>query len=152
MWTGSSTPRSSYLTDIYEPATDINAAPIVMQSATPDTSDVSGEAARPSALIFDVRTADGVLYAYGGDTLLGTFSDLYVANQPKTNVGARIALGDTETANALASFVRENGAGNLWVISNAGDCHRGGRHCARRGGFYRGNFEGPRQYLARIRG
>ena len=64
-------PRSSYHTDIYEPATDINAAPIVMQSATPDTSDVSGEAARPSALIFDVRTADGVLYAYGGDTLLG---------------------------------------------------------------------------------
>ena len=111
-------PRSSYHTDIYEPATDINAAPIVMQSATPDTSDVSGEAARPSALIFDVRTADGVLYAYGGDTLLGTFSDLYVTNQPKTNVGARIALGDTETANALASFVRENGAGNLWVISN----------------------------------
>lgn len=111
-------PANSYKTDLYEPDTDVRAAPIIMQRATAATADVSGEGRRPSALIFDVRLEDGTLSAYDSETRLGAFSELYAVNQPKTNVGARLALGDKETANALAAFVRDNSAGNLWVISN----------------------------------
>ena len=42
----------------------------------------------------------------------------YKANQPKANVGVRIALGDTATAEALLKFIDDYSAGNLWVISN----------------------------------
>lgn len=111
-------PKSSYKVDIYEPDTDIRTAPIVMQTATEETNDVSGETKRPSALIFNIKTVDGVLHAFDGGTDLGTFADLYTANQPKANVGVRIALGDQETANALAAFAEKYSAGNLWVISN----------------------------------
>ena len=109
---------SGYAVDIYEPKTDVNAAPIVMQSATAATKNIAKQAKRPSALIFDVRLQNGSLDAYDGSTKLGTFASLYTANSAKANVGARIAFGDTATATALANYAREKGISNLWVISN----------------------------------
>ena len=111
-------PVKSYRNDIYEPDTDVNTAPIVMQSADADTKDVSELAKRPSALIFDLKVEEGVLKAYDGETLLGNFADLYALNQPKTNVGVRLTLGDTDTADALIQWALANRAGNLWAISN----------------------------------
>lgn len=109
---------ASYQVDLYEPATDVNAAPIIMQSATADIYDVSEEAKRPSAIIFDLKLEDNVLTAYAGQTKLGAFADLYRANQPKANVGVRIALGDTATAQKLAVWAQAEYVGNLWLISN----------------------------------
>ena len=110
-------PVASFRTDIYEPDTDVNTAPIVMQSATEFVSDVSDLAKRPSAIIFNVKVEGGVLKAYDGDKLLGNFTDLYKANQPKANVGVRVAMGDKATATALAAWAVDNRAGNLWAIS-----------------------------------
>ena len=111
-------PVKSFVTDLYEPDTDINTAPIVMQTATEFVSDVSGLEKRPSSIIFDLKLEQGVLNAYSGDKLLGTFDALYKANQPKANVGVRIALGDTATADALVEWAKPVRAGNLWVITN----------------------------------
>lgn len=109
---------TSYNVDLYEPVTDVNAAPIIMQSATADIYNVSAEEKRPSAIIFDLKLEDDVLNAYAGETKLGAFADLYTANQPKANVGVRIALGDTATAEELAVWAQAQGVGNLWLISN----------------------------------
>ncbi len=109
---------ASYEVDLYEPVTDVNTAPIIMQSATSGIYDVSGQAKRPSAIIFDLKVESGVLNAYDGTTNLGTFASLYAANQPKANVGVRIALGDQDTAGALATWATENTVGNLWLISS----------------------------------
>ncbi len=111
-------PVDSYKVDLYEPDTDVNAAPIVMQTATEAVRNVSGEAKRPSAMIFTVKAEEGVLNAYDGETQLGAFQELYDANHAMANVGVRIALGDKDTANAVASFAKEYSVGNLWVISN----------------------------------
>ena len=107
---------ASYDVDIYEPVTDVNTAPIIMQAATDATKDVSAETKRPSAVIFEVKVESGVLNAYDGATKLGTWSDLYAANCKKANVGARIS--DMDTATALADWAKEERVGNLWVISN----------------------------------
>lgn len=106
----------SYNVDIYESETDINAAPIVMQKADIETFNVSDKEKRPSALIFDVKAEDGILYAYDGDTKIGKFIDLYETNKPKANVGVRIY--DMESANLLVSWIHAERIGNLWVISN----------------------------------
>lgn len=109
---------ASYEVDLYEPVTDVNTAPIIMQAATSAVSDVSGNAKRPSAIIFDLKAESGTLSAYDGATKLGAFAALYAANQPKANVGVRIALGDQTTAAALADWAVANSVGNLWLISN----------------------------------
>lgn len=106
----------SYNVDIYEPETDINAAPIVMQKADSEIFDVSHEEKRPSALIFDVKAEDGILYAYDGDTKIGEFIALYETNKPKVNVGVRIY--DMESADILVSWIHAERIGNLWVISD----------------------------------
>ena len=111
-------PVDSYKVDLYEPDTDVNTAPIVMQTATEAVRNVSGETKRPSALIFTVKAEEGVLNAYDGEKLLGTFQELYNANHAKANVGVRIALGDKDTANAVAAFAKEHSVGNLWAISS----------------------------------
>lgn len=111
-------PTPSYNVDLYEPDTNIKAAPIVMQHATKTINDVSAAEKRPSAIIFDVKTENGVLYAYDGESCLGTFAALYALNCAKSNVGASVAMGDTAAANALGDFADKNKAGNLWVISN----------------------------------
>ncbi|MBQ4087178.1 MAG: glycerophosphodiester phosphodiesterase [Clostridia bacterium] len=115
-YTRSTKITESYEVDIYEPDTDIKTAPIVMQTANAATSDVSSEAKRPSALIFDVKAENGVLYAYDGDEKLGEFTALYKKNGSKANMGARIS--DMATAEALAEWVGRDRIGNLWVISN----------------------------------
>ena len=111
-------PIKAYEVDLYEPDTDVNTAPIVLQSATSEVTDVSSGAKRPSGIIFDVRLENGVLNACDGETKLGEFAALYETNHRKANVGARIALGDLATAKALAEWIVDNGAGNLWLISN----------------------------------
>lgn len=109
---------SGYAVDIYEPKTDVNAAPIVMQRATATTINIANQTKRPSALIFDIRLLDGTLTAYDGATNLGAFASLYTANCQKANIGARVSFGDTATATALANYAREHTISNLWVISN----------------------------------
>ena len=108
---------NSYANDLYEPTTSLAQAPIVMQNATSALHDITALEKRPSALIFEVRMNGNTLYAYEGNTAIAPFGDVYYTNQPKTNVGARIALGDQDAAAALAAYVAETGADNLWVIS-----------------------------------
>ena len=111
-------PTKSFNTDIYEPDTDIRTAPIVMQSATAETVNVSGETKRPSALIFDVKLESGALIAYDGAEKLGAFETLHRINRGKTNVGVRIASGDLAAADALATYLLASSEGNIWLLSN----------------------------------
>ena len=111
-------PVSSFDLAIYEPDTDIKTAPIVMQTATAESTILADEAKRPSALIFDLKLVGGELCAYDGQTELGSFAEVFDANNKKMNVGVRIALGDLETADALAALLEEENSGNIWVISN----------------------------------
>ena len=111
-----SSPKASFDVDLYEPATKLKTAPIVMQRADADTADVRDAQKRPSALIFDVKSVGGVLTAFDGETQLGTFQSLYKANEGTVNMGLR--LHDRAAADAAAEFVKKNRVGNLWVISD----------------------------------
>ena len=111
-------PVKSYSANLYEPDTDIRTAPIVMQTATAETADLSGESKRPSSLICDLKLEGGVLNAYHGTTKLGTFEQMHSANRRKMNLGVRVALGDKTTADALADYLLAKNEGNLWLISN----------------------------------
>ena len=114
-----SSPIEPYRVDVYEPKTAIAVAPTILQQADSTHVDYSqSQGARPASLIYTVKAEDGVLNAYDGETLLGSFQALYKKNFGKVIQGVRIQ--DQAAADLLAQYVKESKNANLWVIAKDG--------------------------------
>lgn len=112
-------PIEPYRVDVYEPQTAIAVAPTILQQADSNHADYSQtEGARPASLIYTVKAEDGKLNAYDGETLLGTFRELYQKNFGKVIQGVRVQ--DQGAADLLAQYVKDSKNANLWVIAEDG--------------------------------